>query len=81
MNSKQYDQDSVDVKITSFKGIRLTHLKDIDTFEETLDLQRQHFYLGSMRAKDTQGNVRQGNWLFIFNKVIPSFIPSENITR
>ncbi len=81
LNSEQYVPNSVDIKMSSFKGIRLTHQKDIDTYEETLELQKQHFYLGTVRAKDLQGNERAGTWLFLFNKIVPPFVATENITR
>jgi peptidoglycan/xylan/chitin deacetylase (PgdA/CDA1 family) len=76
-NKEKYDKDTIDIRVSTFKGIKLTHQKDTDTYEEKLALQRQRFYIASVTAKDKDGNNCLGNWIFLYNKVLPAFISSE----
>ncbi len=78
-NEAQYIKKSIQLRVSSFKWEPLYHNRDTDTFEEQLQLTKQHFYIASVKAKDISGNDCLGNWLFLYNKQWPSFFPTENI--
>jgi peptidoglycan/xylan/chitin deacetylase (PgdA/CDA1 family) len=71
----QYQAKTIQLKVSGFKGVYLTHQKNnLDFFDERITLARQGFYIASVTCLDNFGNLCRGTWLFKYDRRTPSFL-------
>ncbi len=80
-DSTRYVPGTVDLHLSTFKGIKLTHEGDSLYYENQLELHKQRYYVATVTARDRSGNPCRGNWLFLYKKKTPALLVSGNISK
>ena len=76
-DAEYLDETTIKSKLTSFPGLALRHLPDVDQYSETVNLSKDKFYEVYVWGKDKQGRNCRTSWLFMYNKDLPAFLREE----
>ena len=78
-DAEYLDETTIKSKLTSFPGLALRHLPDVDQYSETVSLSKDKFYEVYVWGKDKQGRNCRTSWLFMYDREMPNFLREEGL--